>query len=68
MLGQKDHFKYETYGGYFTFTCMASIQFKLAEFETYRDRLYEYEVQVDTQQRQKDANHDINLGYNLMKD
>ena len=68
ILGQIDHVQYKTYGGYFTSTCMTSIQFKLVEFETYKDNLFEYEVQFDTQQQQRNASYNIIIGSDLMND
>ena len=44
--------KYKTYGGYFTSTLVANIKFNFVEFDMYRDRAVEYEVQVDGQEIQ----------------
>ena len=40
----------------------------MVEFETYKDRLIEYEVQVDEQQKRKDTSYDIIIGTDLMND
>ena len=42
---------YKTYGGYFRSSCLASVQFKFIEFELLKDRLIEYEMQVDELQQ-----------------
>ena len=68
VLPPEEHIKYKTYGGYFRSKLRASIQFKLVEFETYKDRLIEYEVQVDEQQKRKDTSYDIIIGTDLMND
>ena len=59
---------YKTYGGYFTSSCLASVQFKFIEFGLLKDRLVEYEVQVDKLQQQKDTNYDMIIGSDLMDD
>ena len=38
VLPPEEHIKYKTYGGYFRSRLRASIQFKLVEFETYKDQ------------------------------
>ena len=40
----------------------------MVEFETCKDRLIEYEVQVDEQQKRKDTSYDIIIGTDLMND
>ena len=45
---------------------MVLIQFKLAEFETYKNKLFECEVQLDTKERHKDASYDIIIDSDLM--
>ena len=60
--------KYKTYGGYFTSNTVASISFKLIEFNSYKNKLINYEVQVDSVQRRKNANYDIIIGLDLMND
>ena len=57
---------YKTYGGYFRSSCLASVQFKFIEFGLLKDRLVEYEVQVDEVQQQKDTNYDMIIGSDLM--
>ena len=42
---------YKTYGGYFTSSSLASVQFKFIEFGLLKDRLVEYDVQVDERQQ-----------------
>ena len=59
---------YKTYGGYFRSSCLASVQFKFIEFGLLKDRLIEYEVQVDEMQQQKDTNYDMIIGSDLMND
>ena len=59
---------YKTYGGYFRSSCLASVQFKFIEFGLLKDRLVEYEVQVDEMQQQKDTNYDMIIGSDLMDD
>ena len=59
---------YKTYGGYFRPSCLASVQFKFIEFGLLKDRLVEYEVQVDELQQQKDTNYDMIIGSDLMDD
>ena len=49
-LDEKDHIKYKTYGGYFTSASVASVAFKLIEFNTFKHKLINYKVQVDETQ------------------
>ena len=67
-LDEKDHIKYETYGGYFTSASVASVAFKLIEFNTYKHKLINYEVQVDETQRSKDSSYDMIIGSDIMSD
>ena len=67
-LNEKESLKYKTYGGYFTSSAVASISFKLIEFNSYKNKLINYEVQVDSVQRRKDTNYDIIIGSDLMND
>lgn len=46
-LDEKDHIEYEAYGGYSTSASVASVAFKLIEFNTYKHKLINYKVQVD---------------------
>ena len=48
ILDEKDHVRYKTYGGYFTSSAVASVPFKLIEFNTYKDKLINYKFQVDS--------------------
>ena len=59
---------YKTYGGYFRSSCLASVQFKFIEFGLLKDRVIEYEMQVDEMQQQKDTNYDMIIGSDLMYD
>ena len=67
-LNENESLKYKTYGGYFTSNSVASISFKLIEFNSYKNKLINYEVQVDSVQRRKNANYDIIIGSDLMND
>ena len=58
---------YKTYSGCFRSSCLASVQFKLIEFGPLKDKLIEYEVQVDKLQQQKDTNYMI-IGSDLIDD
>ena len=60
--------KYKTYGGYFTSTLVANIKFNFVEFDMYRDRAVEYEVQVDGLQQRSKTKYDIIIGTDLMDD
>ena len=60
--------KYKTYGGYFTSTLVANVQLKFVEFDMYRDRSIEYEVQVNRLQRRSKTKYDIIIGTGLMND
>ena len=53
---------YKTYGGYFRSSCLASVQFKFIEFGLLKDRLIEYEVQVDGLQQRSKTKYDIIIG------
>ncbi len=68
ILDERDHVRYKTYGGYFTSSAVASVPFKLIEFNTYKDKLINYEFQVDSVQRSKDSNYDLILGSDIMND
>jgi len=59
---------YKTYDGYFRSSCLASVQFKFIEFGLLKDRVIEYEMQVDEMQQQKDTNYDMIIGSDLMYD
>ena len=61
-LDEKDHVTYKTYGGYFTSSAVASVPFKLIEFNTYKDKLINYKFQVDSVQRSKDSSYDLIIG------
>ena len=65
---EKESLKYKTYGGYFTSNAVVSISSKLIEFNSYKNKLINYEVQVDSVQRRKNANYDIIIGSDLMND
>ena len=67
-LNENKSMIYKTYGDYFTSNAVASISFKLIEFNSYKNKLINYKVQVDSVQRRKDANYDIIIGLDLMND
>ena len=60
--------KYKTYGGYFSSSLVANIKFNFVEFDMYRDRAVEYEVQVDGLQKRSKTKYDIIIGTDLMND
>ena len=68
LLPEKDKIKYTTYGGYFTSDSVAAISFKLIEFNSYKEKLINYEVQVDSVQQRKNTKYDIIIGSDLMND
>ena len=67
-MQDKDVCRYKTYGGYFTSTAIASVQLKLIEFNSYKDQIINYKVQVDDLQRRKDSKYDIIIGSDLMNE
>ena len=69
LLAEKDKIKYTTYGGYFTSDSVAAIiSFKIIEFNTYKEKLINYQFQVDSVQQRKNTTYDIIIGPNLMDD
>ena len=70
LLPDKDKIRYTTYGGYFTSDSVhvATISFKLIEFNSYKEKLINYEVQVDSVQQRKNTKYNIIIGSDLMND
>ena len=62
LLSDKNKIKYTTYQSYFTSDLMAAISFKLIEFNSYKEKLINYEVQVDSVQQRKNTKYDIIIG------
>ena len=67
-LEEKDQVHYETYGGHFTSTAVASVALKFIEFNKYREKLINYNFQVDEYNRSKDSKYDMIIGADLMSD
>ena len=68
QLEEKDQIKYETYGGHFTSSAVASVFLKFIEFNKYKEKLINYKFQVDENNRSKDSKYDMIIGTDLMSD
>ena len=65
-LSDKDSIKYETYGSSFKSSMIASVGFKMIEFETQKSNNIEYEFQVDETSDPDRQLYNVIIGNNLL--
>ena len=66
QLSREDCCRYETYGGHFTSSSIASVAFKLIEFNKNKDLLINYKFQVDKVNKTKDSRYDMIIGNDIL--
>ena len=65
-LSDKGSIKYQTYGSSFKSSMMASVGFKMVEFETQKNNTIEYELQVDETSDPNSQLYDVIVGSDLL--
>ena len=66
QLSKEDCCQYETYGGHFTSSSIASVAFRLIEFNKNKDLLINYKFQLDEVNKTKDSRYDMIIGKDVL--
>ena len=68
QLSKEDCCRYKTYGGHFTSSSIASVAFRLVEFNKNKDFSTNYKFQVDKVNKSKDSTYDMIIVNDILYD
>ena len=68
QLSNGNYWQYKTYGVHFASICIASVGFRLVEFNKNKDLLIKYKFQVDKINKTKDSRYNMIKGNVILYD